>query len=183
MKTLLILFFVSIIFSSESQLVTYTHPTPVIGLGQGDFLGANYDVISTSYNGHFYSLAHFDATNTTLGVNKGILLTTGVVIDNGYGPHGPNDLNGCTTSLNILSDNTITDLYFSQANAFDMARLEIEFVPNVDSLKIKFVFASEEYPTILNSPYNDFFVVRLFKNDTTLISNNIAGLPTGKLYV
>ncbi|MDG2465064.1 MAG: choice-of-anchor L domain-containing protein, partial [Crocinitomicaceae bacterium] len=60
-----------------------------------------------------------------------------------------------------------------------MAKLEIEFIPLIDSLKIKYVFASDEYP-YGSANFNDFFAVQLLKNDSVL-DINIAALPSGHL--
>jgi hypothetical protein len=145
-------------------------------MGQNDFLGPNYDVISSTYVGAYSAFAHFDATNTNIGVGKGILLTTGTVLDNGNGPQGPNNKTNAGIDNGAPGDISVLGQYVNNEIVFNTAKMSVEFIPYIDSLRIKYAFASEEYPEYSNEIFNDFVVVRLFKGNQ-LISNNIAGLP------
>ena len=86
---------VSIIFlfgvgSVFSQLVTGTSMSP-LGLVQNILLGPGVTVSNILYNGSPAALGSFQASNTNLGIDEGVVLTTGTVIDNGDGPQGPNN--------------------------------------------------------------------------------------------
>ena len=80
-----------------------------LALVQNVLLGPGVTVSNILYNGSPAALGSFQATNTVLGIDEGIVLTTGTVIDNGDGPQGPNNQAGAGM------DNNICLLYTSDA--------------------------------------------------------------------
>lgn len=74
----------------RAQLITNNALNPQ-GLVQNVLLGNGVTVSNVTYNGSPMAIAQFTAANTTLGINSGIVLTTGTTLPNGDGPHGPND--------------------------------------------------------------------------------------------
>ena len=65
---------------------------------------------------------------------------------------------------------------------YDVCILEFDFVPLCDSLKMNFVFGSEEYPQGVPLAYNDAFAIFLSGPNPaggTYVSQNIANLPNG----
>ena len=73
-----------------SQLVTNTSQTPS-GLVQNVLLGPGVTVSNISYSGSAQAIGYFTAAGTNLEIPEGIVLTTGTVLNNGDGPHGPNN--------------------------------------------------------------------------------------------
>lgn len=100
---------------------------------------------------HAQGFGEFSYTGGVLGVNDGVLLTTGR-IDNSV---GPNNVENRTfeqgTPGNALL-NTVTG-----RTTFDACRLEFDVIPGGDTLRFNFAFASEEYNEWVGSQYNDVF--------------------------
>jgi len=69
---------------------------------------------------------------------------------------------------------------------FDAAILEFDFTSLVDTIKFRYVFASEEYPTYVCSQYNDvfgFFITGPDPGGGTYTGKNIALIPGTSLPV
>ena len=100
---------------------------------------------------HSQGYGEFSYTGNILGINDGILLTSGT-IDNAVGPNNvENKTFQASTSGNSIL-NTVTG-----RTTYDACRFEFDIIPSGDSLKFNFVFASEEYNEWVGSQYNDVF--------------------------
>lgn len=97
-------------------------------------------------------MSFFDASATNLGVNAGLLITTGNV----YSAPGPNTLAGMGTN-NSLPGDTSAGTLVPGYTTFDASVVAFDMIPVVDTLRFKYVFASEEYPEFVGSAYNDVF--------------------------
>ena len=173
--TLLFISLLGCIYAS-GQLVTNTSQSPN-ALVQNVLLGPGVTVSNIQYNGSPTAIGSFSATNTNLGIESGIIMTTGTVINNDEGPQGPNDKDNAgfdngTPGLNLLSNlvNGIT--------TYNASILEFDFVPLADTVSFNYVFASEEYPEFVGSEFNDVFA--FFISGPGIIGQqNIARLPNG----
>ncbi len=86
---------------------------------------------------------------------------TGVILSTGNAEDFTNrngDANQQTnTSTNTSGQNNNPDYNaIAGASTYDAATLDIDFIPDSSVMKMKFVFASEEYPEFANSVYQDF---------------------------
>ncbi|HWJ90120.1 MAG TPA: choice-of-anchor L domain-containing protein [Flavisolibacter sp.] len=95
--------------------------------------------------------------STQLGIDSGIVLSTGRVI-------GGAGFNGLDGSQNLLASNQIGTDGDADLNALvkprqtgDAVILEFDFIPVGDSVKFRYVFSSEEYPIFTCSNFNDVF--------------------------
>lgn len=94
----------------------------------------------------------FDGSSSNLGINSGILLTTGD-ISNAIGPN----VNSAITMNNNTQFND-PDLMIIEPSAInDVCILEFMAKPSCDSIYVKFVFGSDEYPEFVTSTFNDAF--------------------------
>ena len=119
-----------------------------------------------NYQGDSVQIAFFDATNTSLGINTGIVMATGEVsvLDPSFTstfPILPNtvtdpDLLNVANSVPPLLPSPHTNS-FTVSSINDVAVLEFDFIPTSDSLSFNYVFGSEEYFAFENSQYNDVF--------------------------
>lgn len=96
----------------------------------------------------------FTATNSNLGINSGVLLTTGLAQTNlstfkfgadGPAAYVPDNPNGAPGSAALGS------------NTHDACTLEFDFIPIGDTISFRYVFASEEYSLFNCTKYNDRF--------------------------
>ncbi|MEM7103504.1 MAG: choice-of-anchor L domain-containing protein [Bacteroidota bacterium] len=116
------------------------------------FEGFGADVTSITYIGDSVAVALFDGAMSNIGLDQGIILTTGHVND----ASGPN-LNGNKSFANSGgSDNDLENLINPYDNTQDACVFEIDFIPFGDQLKFDFVFGSEEYDEFV-CLFNDVF--------------------------
>ena len=129
-------------------------------------LGGGVTASNHNYQGDSVQIAFFDATNTSLGINTGIVMATGEVsvLDPSFTstfPILPNtvtdpDLLNVANSVPPLLPSPHTNS-FTVSSINDVAVLEFDFIPTSDSLSFNYVFGSEEYFAFENSQYNDVF--------------------------
>ena len=158
--------FISLMVYSQITIdnnIPYDDPTYLINdvLLGGGIIASNY-----SYQGDSVQIGYFDATNTSLGINSGIVMATGdiLVLDpfyTGFGATISNivtdpDLLNVANSVPPLLPSPFTNS-FTVGSINDVAVLEFDFVPTSDSLSFQYVFGSEEYFAFENSQYNDVF--------------------------
>lgn len=122
-----------------------------------------------------------NGASTTLGINNGIILTTGSCDSvPGSGSTSGFDNSNCH---NFASEPPDADLVSIDPNAtFDPCILEFDIIPSCNQLTIRFVFGSEEYPTFVGSTFNDvfgFFITGPNPAGGNYTSQNIATLPNG----
>ncbi|MBI1223759.1 MAG: hypothetical protein GC192_00865 [Bacteroidetes bacterium] len=124
------------------------------------FLGDGVEVTDVTFTGDPLAVGYFKNAQNVVGIDRGILLTSGRAgsVNCGAGPLGA-DCGGNQFASNDNNGNaTDPDLQAIAAGTlFDFARFSITFIPTSDTLRFKYVFASEEYPEWACSPFNDVF--------------------------
>ncbi len=166
-----------------SQLTTNTGQSPQ-ALVENILLGPGVIVSNIMYNGSPSAIGSFSGTNTNLGIEQGIVLTTGTVINNGSGPQGPNNQAGCGMDNNMGGSTVLSNL-IGGTLTYNAAILEFDFIPFSDTVRFKYVFGSDEYPEFAppnNSGYNDVFGFFISGPGITGLQN-IARLPTNSSIV
>lgn len=117
-----------------------------------------------------------NGSSTNLGINNGIVLTTGSADTVG----SPNATSGFDVSICIGTTANDPDLIAIDPTATnDVCILEFDLIPKCDSLTIRFVFGSEEYPNFVGS-INDlfgFFVTGPNPYGPAFSSQNFAVIP------
>jgi len=137
-----------------------TPPITPANLITNIFLGDGVEVINVDYQGDPLAVGYFKNAQSEVGIERGILLTSGraASVNCGSGPLGA-DCNGNQFSSNS-TNSAITDpdlASIASGGLNDVARFTITFIPTSDTLRFKYVFASEEYPEWACSPFNDVF--------------------------
>lgn len=144
-------------------------------------LGSGITASNITYNGVAIASGTFTGGLSSIGIDKGIILTSG----NANHAVGPNTLDNATGNNGLSGDADLDDLGFSTADA---SVLEFDFTSNTSDLFFNFAFASEEYNEFTNSSFNDvfgFFMdgvnIALIPGTTTPVSiNNVnGGKPLG----
>jgi hypothetical protein len=122
-----------------------------------------------------------NGSTTNLGIPSGIVLTTGNV----------NNLNG-TGGTFWSTDNPGGNCNDPQLGSlepladYDCCILEFDVVPSCTTLRIRFVFGSEEYPEWVSAGYNDafgFFVTGQNPSGGSYNNTNVATLPNNTTIV
>lgn len=165
-------------FWGTPQLVT-TAQAPN-SLVQNVLLGPGVTVSNIFYNGNPSAIGFFDGSATNLGINSGIVMTTGTIVNNGLGPHGPNNSGSSGVDIGSPGSGLLSGL-IGGAQTFDAATLEFDFVPYSDTVRFRYVFGSEEYPEFAppnNSGFNDVFGFFISGPGIAGVQN-IAQLPGG----
>ncbi len=137
-----------------TQLVTNGGQTPT-QLVQNVLLGTGVDVFNISYSGATSAIGTFNATNASIGIDEGIIMTTGTIHQGPDGPHGPNNKPNAGMDNNASGYGQLTNLVGT--NTYNATLLEFDFIPYSDTVRFKYVFASEEYPEFVGSQFNDVF--------------------------
>ncbi len=144
------------------------------------FVGNGLSITNATINCPSNAYGTFaNGNTTTVGINNGIILTTGS-ISTAAGPDNAPDATTCNnTSIND------PDLQSLDPQAgYDPCILEFDFVPHCDSLTIRFVFGSEEYPEYVGSIFNDvfgFFITGPNPSGGSYTSYDIARLPNNTI--
>ncbi|NTW32654.1 MAG: T9SS type B sorting domain-containing protein [Bacteroidetes bacterium] len=159
-------FFKIIVFSFTSnaycQLAVSIGSTPQ-QLVQNVLVGGGISVSNVTYTGSSSQIGSFSGGNSTnLGLSNGIVMSSGVVNGTLFSPSlGSPVTDFADTQLwNFLTyngDHDIEALTGSTQTSFDASVLEFDFIPLSDTVKFKYVFASEEYPEWVCGDYNDAF--------------------------
>ncbi|MGZ3900498.1 MAG: choice-of-anchor L domain-containing protein [Bacteroidia bacterium] len=174
LKHLFILVLILNPFFSFSQL-TISNNSSALSLAHS-IVGNGVTISNAMITSGSNSSGTFTYNGSNLGLSNGVILTTGSAqgAANG-GSYFCNISNGI-----IFSDPQLTAI--SPQGKYDVCILEFDFVPLCDTLKINYVFGSEEYPKAIYQAYNDVFGIFLTgpkPGGGNYVSKNIATLPNG----
>ncbi|MCB0807094.1 MAG: choice-of-anchor L domain-containing protein, partial [Bacteroidales bacterium] len=110
--------------------------------------GVYYD--NVTYQGAAIASGIFNKGDSAeLGLNRGIFLTSG----NGDSIPGPNNSEGISR-MNGMPGSTLLE-QLTTWTSIDAALLAFDFIPETDTLRIRYIFGSDEYPSIANYGYAD----------------------------
>ena len=138
---------------ANAQLLTNNAQTPA-QLVQDVLLGKGVTVSNVTYKGSSVAIGFFNGVNTNIGLDSGIVMTTGTVLSPG-GPHGPNNGSAFGTQNGAPGDPDLASITgYSTVNA---SVLEFDFVPQAATVEFRYVFGSEEYNEYVNTVFNDAF--------------------------
>jgi hypothetical protein len=107
---------------------------------------------SASYTGVLAASGTFSGGDTIVGIDEGILLTSGAV---SVAP-GPNDDPGAGPD-NGAPGNAQLDALIAPGQTQDASVLTVNFTPSTAQIQFSYVFTSEEYNEYVGSPFNDVF--------------------------
>lgn len=161
-------------FLVKAQLVTTAQGAA--SLVQNTLLGPGVQVSNIQFSGASGAIGKFTANGTNLGINSGIIITTGA-ISGGGGPQGPNNQSNAGVDNNYPGYSALSNLV-GGTSTYNASILEFDFIPFADTVRFRYVFGSEEYPEYVGSQFNDVFA--FFISGPGISGNqNIAKLPNG----
>lgn len=157
--SLVITFFFSV--GLNAQLITNTGISPA-ALVEDVLVGDGVIVSDVSYTGTLEAIGSFNGSSTNVGLNSGIILTTGTVNDEvggisgeQRGPFGPNDTGSSGKANGEPGYGPLTAI--AGVDTENAAILEFDFVPQSDTVRFRYVFGSDEYPEFVDEGFNDAF--------------------------
>ncbi len=116
--------------------------------------GPNVTVSNATITGAGVAAGSFDGTASNLGMNSGVILSTGDIAN----APGPNNSAGGGDNLGTIGTSETDAL--AGVTTYDAITLEFDFDVQSDFIQFQYIFASEEYPEYAppnNSSYNDVF--------------------------
>jgi hypothetical protein len=129
--------------------------------------GTGITVSNVTYTGADSAAGTFSGGTDIVGFESGIILSSGI-IRNVIGPNTmPN-----VTSDNLTAGDAALDQLTGAGNATqDAAILSFDFVPDGDSVKFEYVFASDEYNEFVNTEFNDVFAFYVNGRNCALVGS------------
>jgi len=156
--------------------------TPV-ALVQDVFVnGACKNISNIRSVGNRNGIAYFEGGQSGIGIEKGIILSTG----NARNAAGPNNSRNTTTEFGDRSSD-VDLVKLTTGPLYDVVGLEFDFVPLDSFVNFRYVFASEEYCEFVGNIFNDvfgFFISGPGINGTfNNRGENVALIPGSNAYV
>lgn len=161
----------------HAQLITSAQAPG--SLVQNVLLGPGVTVSNINFSGSAGAIGYFNGQNTNLGLDEGIIITTGTISAGGAGPHGPNNSPNAGVDNNTPGYSALSAL-IGGLDTKNAAILEFDFVPYSDTVRFRYVFGSEEYPEFVGSEFNDVFAFFISGPGITG-QQNIARLPNNQV--
>ncbi len=116
-------------------------------------LGGGVEAFNVTFSGELNQIGSFDCTDCGLGIANGVVLSSGDINVSS----GPNDAGGSTLGGGNFGANDPDLDILTPFGTNDAAILEFDFIPQGDSMKFTYVFASEEYNEYVCGTVNDAF--------------------------
>lgn len=166
------LFFITFFCDSLQAQLNVTSITPTAAV-QNVLIGTGVTATNIQYHGASVAMGRFTASSLTLPFSSGIILSTGDASDASGSASSfanTNNMQGSDPQLAALVTHVVNDA----------SVLEFDFIPESDTIKFRYIFASEEYPDFESSGYNDifgFFITGLNPAGGNYTNKNIALLP------
>ena len=163
MKKLVFVLFYLYGFSADSQITVdrttpNNNPTYLI---DNVLLGGGIVASNHNYEGDSCQIGFFNAVNTNLGLDSGIIMATGEIENLVPGNFGFAAIPNTVTDPDLLNvANSVPGMIgqsFSVSSINDVAKLEFDFIPTSDTVRFRYVFGSQEYFAFENTQYNDVF--------------------------
>ncbi|MEY4110655.1 MAG: hypothetical protein RLZZ46_1010 [Bacteroidota bacterium] len=143
-------------WSAISQVVinttSYVIPSPQQSLVQNVLLGNGVSASNFTFQGDASALGFFKGIGTNLGLDSGVVMSTGNVQD----INGTNLIFASTDHLSNTPNDADINTILNGVAANDVAILEFDFIPQGDTVKFDYIFGSEEYPEFV-CQFNDVF--------------------------
>jgi len=183
---LLLLIFISY-QSSFGQLYTeYAKGSKIDSLVLKTFATPSVQIFNVNYTGDYrnlideiWDIGYFNSVNSTVGLDSGIILTGGWLYPPfGLGVPAFNNLQ----SYKITPGDSLLDAIIAPHKTEGAVVLEFDFIPNGDTIKFNYVFASDEYPDQICRPDKDVFAFHISGAGITG-TKNIALVPNTNLFV
>ncbi len=138
----------------SGELPPYNNPTDLL---RDHLLGTGIEILDVQFDGDTAAVGYFTGGNASIGLERGLIMSTGHASTSAgsYGAQETGSDFANTDNQIDLNDNMLAALTTGPLN--DLVRYRITFRASSDSIRFRYVFASEEYPEFACSVYNDVF--------------------------
>jgi hypothetical protein len=177
----LILILISVFLgnTATSQLVVTSGGTPQQIISS--FIGAGLTVSNPVINCGANAYGTFNGSASNLGLSNGLLLTTGTTTV-AVGPNNSESAGYCWQTGPMAADPDLTAI--EPLAQWDKCVLEFDVIPHCQTMSLRFVFGSEEYPEFVDLGFSDafgFFISGPAADCTPngYVDSNVALLPNG----
>lgn len=182
MKHLFFFFILILSLNSTAQLSVVSGLTPAQYVDELVGVGVTYS--NVSYTGDVNSIGLFStgATPTNLGLDSGLIMSSGYVNGSGGQPAIGSPVSNFASSITTGGSDPQLQALIPGYTINDATFIEFDFIPESDTISFDFVFGSEEYPEWVGSSFNDvfgFFVSGPNPLGGAYTNYNIARLPGG----
>lgn len=176
MRALLTFLITTFIFNVSAQLTTSSgSPSSLV---QNVLIGPGVTVSNINFSGSGGAIGQFNGASSNIGLNSGIVMTTGTITNNGSGPQGPNNQTNSGYANGYGGYSLLNNLLPNGISTLNATVLEFDFVPLSDTIQFRYVFGSEEYPEYVETQFNDVFGFFISGPGISGMQN-IARLPNG----
>lgn len=167
--------------NAQAQITVQTGQ-PVADYVNNHLLGLGVTASNITFTGNVAQIASFNGTAAGMGFLDGTVISSGPVAnlnpstpttDFGYSSTDDADLIAVAQSV------TTNPAAGSIDDSEDVGVLEFDFVPQSDLVSFRFIFASDEYESWINSGYNDAFGFFVSGPGITGPYSSPAGFPGG----
>ena len=161
-QNFLILFLCVLFLNTYAQITTDSNPPYNSPIFLVDSLLLGEGVVATNhvFQGDPLQIGFFNGENSNIGLDSGIIMGTGDIVEVVPGAFGGFFANAVNDPDLLELASSVPDLIgqnFNVTSVNDVAILEFDFVPVSSYLSFKYVFASEEYFAYENTQFNDVF--------------------------
>jgi gliding motility-associated-like protein len=120
------------------------------------FVGPGVQIRNVIFRGDSAAIGIFDGRNSNIGLDSGIIITTGKAVD----AIGPDNIDASTaqdaSGTGGKTDGDLNSL-LNGSSTKDATSIQFTFTPSANRATFNVVFASEEYAEFVGKPYNDIF--------------------------
>jgi len=184
---LIALFSVVLLHKVQAQLYTqYAYPNNLDSLVAANFAGSGVQIFNVHFTGFNPSLidpiediGFFNAQNTNLNMTSGIILASGF-IHPPYGLGQPASV--WSNDFKYTPGDSLLNTLITPYSTWNAVILEFDFIPNGDSIKFNYIFASDEYNHDVCNTNNDVFAFHI-SGPGIAGTQNIATIPGTNLPV
>ncbi|MEX0274495.1 MAG: choice-of-anchor L domain-containing protein, partial [Flavobacteriaceae bacterium] len=181
-KTFLFLFFIGCTFLTAQIKVDDSKYTPQELVEDVLINSSCAEVSNVKSSGGaaqgFKSIAYFDTNGTSFPIKGGVLLSTGKA-KNAEGPNGDNQspLSDGADHIGQWKGDADLERSVRVDSTYNATVLEFDFVPTIDHISFRFLFAAEEYVDGYECKFSDAFAFLLKKAGTGDAYDNLAVIP------
>lgn len=138
--------------------------------------GTSLPVSGVAFTGSPLGAGTFSGFGPAIGIDQGVVLSTGPVAGDQSSILGTGTYEDASTDLGTPGDPDIAALVGDDAT-YDAASLEFDFVPAGDTLTLRYVFGSDEYPSWAGASFGDGVAILVNGTNCAVVDTGAGPAP------